>query len=334
MKPPYLLFLGNETSPGDAKTASGIAYWRPEYCVGQLRTSEDAVDLGIPDMSLVSGRENGATTLVIGIANEGGFIPDEWIPVFIEALNQGYNLASGLHARLHDIKDIKELAAEKGLELYDVRTPQSDIPVGNGEPRSGKRILAVGTDCAVGKMFATLALEKEMRARGMKADFRATGQTGIFITGAGVPIDAVVSDFIAGAAEYIAPAHDDDHWDLIEGQGSLYHPSYAGVTMGLIHGSQPDYMVLCHRHGQTTIDGHPDYAIPPLDEVIKTYEYHARLTNKNARVVGVSLVTKGMEEAAAFDAIKAIEDQFSLPCFDPVRTGVGKMVDALETIDA
>ncbi|MFC3052075.1 N-acetyltransferase DgcN [Kordiimonas pumila] len=334
MDAPYLLFIGNETDALDAKTASGVAYWRPNDCVGQLRSDNKCVDLGVPDMSLADGKKAGAKTLLIGIANEGGFIPDSWIPVFIEALEQGYNLASGLHARLHDIPALKILADEKSLKLYDVRTPQNDIPIGTGIPRSGKRLLTVGTDCAVGKMFTVLALEKEMKQRGLNADFRATGQTGIFIAGKGVPIDAVVSDFIAGAAEYISPAADDDHWDLIEGQGSLYHPSYAGVTLGLVHGSQPDNLILCHRMGQTTIAGHPDYAIPPLEDVIKTYEAAAQLTNKNARVVGISLVTKGAQAEAALAEIQAYEDRYSLPCFDPVRTGVSKMVDYLETFSA
>lgn len=332
MNTPYLLFIGTETELTNAKTASGVAFWRPDDCVGQFRSNDDAADLGLKDMTLAEGREAGAKTLLIGIANEGGHIPDEWIPVFKQALMLGYDLASGLHARLHDISELSGLARDKGARFYDVRTPPENLPVGTGEPRSGKRLLTVGSDCAIGKMFTVLSLEKEMKARGMNVDFRATGQTGIFITGTGIPIDAVISDFISGAAEYIAPANTPDHWDLIEGQGSLLHPSYAGVTLGLIHGSQPDYMILCHREGQEAILGHEDFVLPPLGEIIRIYEEAARLTNKNAKVIGLSLVTKDLGKIEALTALSAREDELGLPCFDPVRTGVRKMVDVLETL--
>ncbi|MBL4836003.1 MAG: NAD-dependent epimerase/dehydratase family protein, partial [Kordiimonadaceae bacterium] len=214
--------------------------------------------------------------------------------------------------------------------LTDVRQPKPAIPVGTGIKRSGKRLLTVGTDCAVGKMYTVLALEKAMRARGMDADFRATGQTGIFIAGNGVPIDAVVADFISGAAEYIAPANNAQHWDLIEGQGSLFHPSYAAVTLGLVHGSQPDMMILCHKAGLVHIDQHRDYMIPQLSECILMYEEAARLTNRNAAVVGLSFNTSTMVEGAAQDYLSAMEKTYGLPCFDPVRTGVERMVDYIQ----
>lgn len=330
LKHPYLLFLGDGTEPLEAKTASGVAYWRPEMCAGQMRVAGGTIDLGLPDLTPAEAAEKGVKTLLVGIANEGGFIPDAWLPALESALEAGLNITSGLHVRLRDIPSLRTLAEQKGLALTDVRTPPADIPVGSGKKRSGKRLLTVGTDCAVGKMYAVLALEKAMKARGMQADFRATGQTGIFIAGSGMPIDAVVSDFVSGAAEQISPANSTDHWDLVEGQGSLFHPSYAAVTLGLIHGSQPDALILCAKEGQLTIDGHPDYKIPTLSECMHRYEDAARLTNPGAMVVGLSFNTAHMEDGAARDYLQKAADTYQMPCFDPVRTGVDTMVDVLE----
>jgi len=334
METPYLIFVGDEADPSNAKTATGVVFWRPDICVGQYKIDSNAVDLALQNMTLAEGKAAGAKTLLIGVTNNGGFIPDTWLPALKEALEAGYNLAAGLHMRLNDIPELRNLANAKGLTLYDLRCPPENIPVGNGLPRSGKRLLTVGTDCAMGKMFTTLALEKEMQHRKMNADFRATGQTGIFIAGTGIPIDAVVSDFISGAAEQVSPINTPDHWDLIEGQGSLLHPAYAGVTLGLLHGSQPDYMVLCHRVGLTAIHEYEHAVLPPLQEVITIYEQAAQLTNKKAKVIGISLITKGMEKADALASLKAHENEFNMPCFDPVLTGVSSMVDVLEKIDA
>ncbi len=189
-------------------------------------------------MSLSEAVAAGAKTLVIGVANRGGVIADSWLAVLHEALAQGLDIASGLHNKLSDVPQLKADAERLGRELFDVRHPSEAFPVATGVKRSGKRLLAVGTDCSCGKMYTTLAMEKEMRQRGMDVDFRATGQTGILITGMGVSIDAVVADFISGAVESVSPENDKDHWDVIEGQGSLFHPSYAGVTTGLIHGAR------------------------------------------------------------------------------------------------
>lgn len=329
---PYLLFLGDVTDPLSAKTASGVAHWRPELCLGQMRLKGGSVNFGLPDMQPGDAAARGVKTLLVGIANEGGYIPESWHPALFEALDAGLHIASGLHERLADIPRLAAAATEKGLRLIDVRTPPASIPVGTGEKRTGKRLLTVGTDCAVGKMYATLALEKAMKKRGLKADFRATGQTGIFIAGNGMPIDAVVSDFLSGAAEIVSPANDPDHWDLIEGQGSLFHPTYAAVTLGLIHGSQPDALVLCHTVGLDHIDGHPNYPVPPLGECMHRYEDAARLTNPAAKVMGLSFNMSRMSEAAAKDYLARTADTYQLPCFDPVRTGVETMVDALTSV--
>ena len=244
---PYLMFLGEAHDQLAAKTAQGIVHWRPDWCPGQLRLPGCKADLRIPDMTLEQAKAAGVKTVIVGVANRGGKIGGNWTETLVKALELGMDLASGLHRRLSDIPEVSEAARRLGRQLFDVRHPTREFDVGTGAKRSGKRLLAVGTDCSVGKMYTTLALEKEMKARELKADFRATGQTGIFIAGEGVSIDAVVSDFVSGAVEWLSPANDADHWDLMEGQGSLFHASYAGVSMGLLHGAQPDVLVLCHE---------------------------------------------------------------------------------------
>jgi uncharacterized NAD-dependent epimerase/dehydratase family protein len=234
-----------------------------------------------------------------------------------------------LHQRLTDYPKLQETAGRLGRQLFDVRHPTRTFAVGTGEKRSGKRLLTVGTDCSVGKMYTTLALEQEMHGRGLKADFRATGQTGIFIAGTGVSVDAVVADFISGAIEWLSPAADDDHWDLIEGQGSLFHASYAGVSLGLLHGAQPDALVLCHEPTRTHMRGLPGYKLPDLKTCKEANLAAARLTNPAARFVGISINTASLDDAAATDILRRTEAEFGLPTVDPVRTGVAAIVDQL-----
>ncbi len=330
LKKPYLLFLGDAADQLAAKTAGGIAYWRPGWCVGQLRLDGCRADLGLPDLTLEEGRAAGARTLIVGVANRGGVISDEWMASLSAALDLGYDIASGLHTRLGEIPALAETAAAAGLDLVDVRYPEIDLPVGSGVRRTGKRLLTVGTDVSCGKMFTALAIEKEMRARGISADFRATGQTGIFIAGSGISVDAVVADFISGAAEELSPNADPDHWDLVEGQGSLFHASYAGVTLGLIHGSQPDRLVLCHDPGREHMRGLPDYPLPSLAACIDLNERTARLTNPDCRVAGVSINTSKLEDGDAESLLAAIEGGTGLPAVDACRHGAGRLVDALQ----
>jgi len=329
LKTPYLLFLGDAKDQLAAKVAQGIRDWRPENAVGQIRLEGCAADVGVPDMTIAEAMEKGARTMVVGVANQGGFIVDEWLDVLVEALESGMDLAAGLHSRLADVPRLAEAAERLGRELHDVRHPTESYPTGKGIRRPGKRLLPVGTDCSCGKMYTALAVEKEMRARGWNADFRATGQTGILITGAGVSIDAVIADFIAGAVEVLAPANDPDHWDLVEGQGSLFHAAYAGVTMGLIHGSQADALVLCHEPTRTHMRGLPGYPIPDMGLTMETVLLHARLTNPDAKFVGISVNTAKLDDVAAERFLKETEDRFGLPTADPVRTGVANIVDAL-----
>lgn len=331
IKKPYLLFLGDAHDRLAAKVAIGIQQWHPEYCIGQYRMAGCQADCELPDMDIAAARAAGAQTLVIGVANRGGIISASWIAILRQALESGMDVAAGLHNRLADIPQLSELAAERGRSLFDVRHPAQVYPVAIGRKRSGKRLLPVGTDCSCGKMYTALAIEKAILARGGKATFRATGQTGILISGAGVSIDAVVSDFIAGAVETLAPDNEADHWDVIEGQGSLFHPSFAGVTTGIIHGAQPDALVLCHEPTRKTMRG-VDYSIPDLASCMALNLAMAKLTNPDARFVGISVNTAALNEAAAQALMAAIEAEFGHPTVDPFRQGVDRIVDQLANL--
>lgn len=327
IKAPYLLFLGDEPNATHAKTAIGIAHWRPEFCVAQLRLPGCGADLGVPDMTPAEAAAAGARSMIWGVAGVGGLIPPHWIDTLFAAVSAGLDIVAGTHASLSEIPGLADAAAKSGVSLTDIRRPPADLPVGTGKKRSGLRLLTVGTDCVVGKKYTALSIAREMQARGIKADFRATGQTGIMIAGGGVPIDAVVSDFVSGAAEVLSPDNDVDHWDIIEGQGSLFHPGYAAVTLGLMHGSQPDAFVVCHEAGRTMIEAFPDYSLPTIPRLIERTIDAGQLTNSAIRCVGISINTSGLtrdERAIYLDRVAA---ESGLPCIDPVATGVGPLVD-------
>lgn len=326
---PYLLFLGDAPDPLAAKVAQGIKDWRPENCVGQLRLPGCKADLGLPDMDLAAAKAAGAKTLVIGVANRGGVISQAWKKVLVGALEEGFDLASGLHNLLRDEPDLVAVAEATGQSLHDVRVPEVDYPIANGEKRAGKRVLAVGTDCSVGKMYTALALDASLRKAGMKSSFRATGQTGILITGDGVPLDAVIADFMAGSIEWLTPENDPDHWDVIEGQGSLYHVSYSGVTLALIHGGQPDALILCHEPTRTHMRGLPGYALPSLEDVRDTALTLARVANPGCVVAGVSINTQHMGEEEARRYCAEVEARLGLPTVDPFRHGADRLAEAL-----
>lgn len=329
MRKPYLLFLGDARDQLAAKTATGIADWRPDWCVGQLRLPGCAADAGLEDMDIAEAVARGARTLVIGVVSSGGTLPESWTAILVEALAAGMDVASGLHTRLESFAAIRDAAAAHGRELHNVRHSDRRFATGKGIKRAGKRLLTVGTDCSCGKKYTALALEREMRGRGMKADFRATGQTGIFIAERGVAIDAVVADFISGAAEWLCPANEPDHWDLIEGQGSLFHGAFAGVSLGLLHGSQPDALVLCHEPTRTHMRGLPHAPIPDLAQCIEHNLAAARLTSPECRMAAIAVNTAALEadEAAAY--LARTEARLGLPCVDPMRGDIGRIVDSL-----
>lgn len=329
---PYLLFLGDAHDQLAAKVGKGIRDWRPEFAIGQLRLPGCNADLGLEDLTLEEAKERGVQTMVIGVANRGGVLSESWKEKMIQALEMGFDLASGLHKLLRNEKDLMEVATEHGRKLIDVRVPEQEFPIATGKRRSGKRCLAVGTDCSVGKMYAALAMEKEMKKRSMNVDFRATGQTGILITGEGIPLDAIAADFMAGAVEWLTPDNDPEHWDLIEGQGSLFHVSFSGVTMALIHGGQPDALVLCHEPTRTHMRGIPDFGLPTLEEVRDLSLQIARVVNPDCKVIGISINTVAYDDEQAERYLQEVEKRMGLPTVDPYRHGAGRLVDALEAI--
>jgi uncharacterized NAD-dependent epimerase/dehydratase family protein len=226
-----------------------------------------------------------------------------------------------MHARLGATPALAAAAERHHRRLIDVRTPPRDIPIACGRKRSGKRLLAVGTDCALGKKYTALAIARAFQQRGVDTDFRATGQTGIMIAGTGIPMDAVVSDFEAGAAELLSPAAAPDHWDVIEGQGSIFHPAYAAVSLGLLHGSQPDVIVVCHEPGRTHVLGYPQFALPSIEETIHLNLRLGQRTNLAIRCGGVSLNTSQLSASEARDLIAAESRRLQLPVADPIRGG-------------
>lgn len=330
MEKPYLLFLGDVHDELAAKTAHGIADWRPDWCVGQLRLPGCQANTALTDITVAEAAARGARTLVIAVVNSGGTMPESWTDTVIEAIEQGMDVASGLHMRLQDFPAIAEAAAKHGRQLYNVRHSEQRFGTGKGHKRSGKRLLTVGTDCSVGKKYTALALERDMRARGMNADFCATGQTGVFIAERGVAIDAVVADFISGAAEWLSPDSDADHWDVIEGQGSLFHAAFAGVSLGLLHGAQPDALVLCHEPTRTHMRGLPHAPIPDLAQCIEANIAGARLTNPDCRMVGVAINTAALDSQAAERLLRTTEDRLGLPCVDPMTVGTDAIIDRLD----
>ncbi len=319
---PYLIFTGDVSAILAAKTAFGVRRWAPTDCVGQWRFGATGVELGLPRMGPKEAARAGAKSLLIGVSPVGGALPPHWVASLEEALEAGLDIVSGLHARLAEYPTLAQAARKHGRSLHDIRYNNSrGFDVATGSRRSGKRLLTVGTDCAVGKKYTALVISQEMQRRGVDAMFRATGQTGILIAGEGIAIDAVVSDFVAGAAEALSPAAADDHWDVIEGQGAIFHPAYAGVMLSLLHGSQPDALVLCHDPMRKYLSYFPNFPIAPLSETMEMYVSLARVTNPAARFDAISLNTATMAEAEAVGIATMLEDRHGIPCFDPLRFG-------------
>ncbi len=329
IRTPYLLFLGDARDQLAAKTANGVKVWRPDWCVGQLRFPDCNADCGLPDMTVEAAAAAGARTVICGVANRGGVIPESWTTEMVKAVELGMDIASGLHTRIADIPVLAAAARQHGRQLLDVRQPTQEFSVANGIKRPGKRLLTVGTDVSVGKMFTSLAIERELHRRNRKATFRATGQTGIFIAGTGVSIDAVIADFISGAVEWLCPANDEDHWDVVEGQGSLFNVSYAGVTIGLIHGAQPDALVVCHEAGRPHMRSMPHFDLIDIPTCIEANLQAARLTNPDVRCVGASINTVDLPDSDGRDYCKRIADTIGLPAVDPLSDGVAALVDRI-----
>lgn len=341
--PRYLILADGDFDPETSKTANSVIRYQPDRVVAVLdrrtagRTAQDVLGFGGPIPIVASMEEAlvlGPTAVLIGIAPMGGRLPAEWRGWLADALDAGCDIVSGLHTFLADDPLLAERARATGRTITDIRRPPPDLPVGDGAARltAAYRVLTVGTDCNVGKMTAQLQLVQGLRDAGLRTRFVATGQTGIMIEGWGIGVDAVVADFIAGAAERITlQGAEDADVVLVEGQGSLNHPGYSGVTLGLIHGACPDAMILCHQPSRTHIGDYRDHAwlpIPPLPDYVRLYELVASAVHPS-RVIGVALNTYDLDEAAARAACEQAARDTGLPATDPVRFGTGPLVEAI-----
>ncbi len=327
---PYLILIGDLTDPTYAKTGLGIVDWRPELVAGQLRFDGCTVDMGVPDMSVAEAAAAGVKSLLIGVAPVGGLVPDNWWDSIEEAAAAGLDIICGLHFKLAEFPKLVTAAEISGARLIDIRNPPKRLPVGTGIKRSGKRVLMVGTDCAVGKKYTALALERAMHEVGMDATFRATGQTGIMLAGEGLPVDSVVADFISGAAELISPANEADHWDVIEGQGSIFHPGYSGVSLGLLHGSQPDALVLCHDATRKNVSGFEHYPLPGIADAIEQHLMMGRRTNPGIRFVGISVNTSKLPANEREGYLHELSKQTGLPSVDCMIDGCSTIVTRIQ----
>jgi len=316
------------------KTLRGVMRYRRDSVVGILDTQRAGEsDDGVPIVATVEeGMELEPDTALVGVVTQGGRFPGDWQELLKSCVAHGLDLENGLHVRLHDIPGLPDLAQEHGVELRDLREPPPDLSTATGENLEvdATIVLTVGSDCAIGKMTATCELDLEARKRGLRSVFVPTGQTGIAIAGWGISVDAVVSDFLAGAAERLV-VEGGKRGDLlwVEGQGAILHPIYSGVTVGLIHGSAPHIYVLCHEVGRTITEGDPtESPLPSLSELIRLHE-EMSLRRRPAKVAAVSLNTSAVSEDEARAAIEAAEEETGLPTDDPVRFGAGKLLEAV-----
>jgi D-glutamate N-acetyltransferase len=331
----YLVLAeGFSHDPHHGKTLRGVLRYRREAVAAILDTRRAGeTDDGVPIVGSVDEALGlGVDTALVGVATQGGRFPGDWQELLRSCVAAGLHLENGLHVRLRDVPGLAEAAAERGVELRDLREPPADLSTATGQNLEvpGTIVLTVGSDCAIGKMTATCELDLEARARGLRSVFVPTGQTGIAIAGWGIAVDAVVADFIAGAAERLV-VEGSERGDLlwVEGQGAILHPIYSGVTLGLIHGSAPHLYVLCHEVGRTVVDG--DATKTPLASLSELVDLHERMSlpRRPAKVVCVALNTSNVDEDEARAAIVAAEEETGLPADDPVRFGAAKLLDAV-----
>jgi D-glutamate N-acetyltransferase len=329
----FLILADGEFGPLTSKTANSVIRYLPDRIVGVVdrvtagQTVQDVLGFGgaIPIFgSMKEGLAGKPDAILVGIAPVGGKLPEEWRQWLVEAIDQGCTIWSGLHTFLSDDPLLRDRAETRGVEIHDLRRPPIDLPVASGKAKSVDPfvILTVGTDCNVGKMTSQLQITKLLNQQGLRTRFVATGQTGIMIEGWGIAVDAVVADFIAGAAErLVLEGSKDADIVLVEGQGSLNHPGYSGVTCGLLHGSCPDALILCHQATRDYIGDYRQAAwlkIPPLSQYVKLYETVAGFVHPT-RTIAIALNTYDLDEDAARKACDAASRETGLPCTDPVR---------------
>ncbi|RUO53506.1 DUF1611 domain-containing protein [Pseudidiomarina homiensis] len=330
IRSPYVIFLGGIQDKTLAKTGAGLAKWCAQDVLGQIRLSDCNVDLNLADLTLEQALAQGAKSLVIGVAPVGGSIQASWLPTFVKALENGMDIINGLHTNLATIPDLLKAQSRGTGRVINVRQVTTEMPIATGRKRPGLRLLTVGTDCAVGKKYTALELTHALNAKGINATFRATGQTGIMIAGEGLPIDSVVSDFVSGAAELISPDNQPEHWDIIEGQGSLFNPSFSAVSMGLLHGSQPDAIVVCHDVARERVSTCPDYPLPELKDCIDLHLQCAKIVNPRVRCIGVSVNTSSLDPSKRRAYLDNLQAEFGLPCVDPLIDGCDALVSVLQ----
>lgn len=327
------------------KTATGVIRYGREPVVAVIDSTKAGLDVsqalnmdlgqGIPVVKdIYEAMTYGPDTLLIGIAPMGGALPESWRWQLLAAIEAGLNLVSGLHVFLSEDEELRAAASRRGVTIWDVRRPPETKRVGTFKPhRPGSHtVLTVGSDCAAGKMTVALELDREARARGLNSAFLATGQTGILIADRGLPADRVISDFLAGETEYLVLELTGKHdWVFVEGQGALNHPGYSPVTLGLLHGSMPEAMIFCHHAGATAIDGLPHATFPDLKRLLRLNEEVVNILpqKRPSKVVGIALVTLGMNDEQAQEAIRATEEETGLPTTDVWRFGAGRLMDAL-----
>lgn len=326
IQPPYLLFIGDAHDQLAAKTALGLMEWRRDDCLGKVSLKGCNASVDLPELSIEDAVSIGVKTLVIGLANRGGKISDSWLPVLCKAAAAGLDIANGLHDSLQNFEELVNIAQKSTSRLFDIRKPPTGLALGTGKKRTGKRILMMGTDCSCGKKFTALSLTKAFKEQNIKATFRATGQTGILISGSGIAIDAVPADFITGAAEVLSPNNNHDHWDVIEGQASLLHPSYAGMTLGLLLGSQPDHIIICHRTDRKKFRG-TDITIPDVKKLVDPILIFGSLVNPNTRISGISLNSASKQEFN--EASLLLENELNVPIFNPATDDLKSVVNYL-----
>ena len=330
----YLILAeGRSADPHYGKTMRGVVRYRPHPVVAILdseRAGESYEDIPIV-ASIADALPYEPTAALVGVAVAGGRLGPEWRALIRGAIDAGLDVEAGMHEFLSDDAELAALAAERGVELVDLRRPPDDLSVPTGEnlTHGATVVLTVGSDCAVGKKTMAIEMHREAERRGLRSVFVPTGQTGIMIEGWGIAVDAVISDFLAGAAERLVlegARRGDLLW--VEGQGALLHPQFSGVTLGLLHGSAPHALVLCHVAGQREIEGVEGHAIPPLTELVDLYE-RIGLPVRPAKVAAVALNTSALDEEAAQRAVAEAENETGLVADDPVRFGAGRLVDAV-----
>ncbi len=338
-RPRRLLILaeGRSADPHYGKTAHGVLRYRPDEVVALVDSTRGGEEQnGFPVVATVEEALPLAPTVaLVGVATQGGRFPPAWRGLLKASIAAGLDVENGLHEFLTRDEELVALAREHGVELRDLRLPPPglNVPTGANLTHGATTVLTVGSDCAIGKMTVSLELDREARRRGIASEFVPTGQTGIAIAGWGIAVDAVVSDFIAGAAEQLVLEGVERGGELlfVEGQGSVLHPAYSGVTLGLIHGSAPDAYVLCHEAGQTVVDDNELFPMPPLAELVDLHE-RLSLLARPARVRAIALNTRHLDEGAAHAAVEAAEAETGLPADDPVRFGAARLLDALEPL--